>query len=123
MKKFIVLASAVLSISWALVAGEPPVSPTLMPSASDPNEPNAIGPKRSRKEMKKEMREEMRKEREKMHSKMQESCGAELQTAGCAGKTGGDMMQCMRTYREAHPEFKLSEKCREVHSEKHKMMK
>lgn len=113
MKKFILLITATLSLEFGAFAHEPP--------ASDPNAPNAIGPKKTRKEMKQEVRAQMKEQREMLQAKILEACGPDLQTAGCSGKTGGDMMKCMRTYKEAHPDFKMSDACREAHSEKREL--
>lgn len=106
MKKYILTLVLALSsgFTFAATAGEPP-------------------PAQTRKEMKKQMREEMKQKREMLHAKILEACGPDLQTAGCSGKTGGDMMQCMRTYKEAHPDFKVSDACREAHGEKREMKK
>ncbi|MCC2680072.1 MAG: hypothetical protein K0R29_2648 [Pseudobdellovibrio sp.] len=115
MKKLMILLGAVVTMSFGSFAQEP--------AASDPNAPAAHGPKQTKKEMKKQMREEMKQKREMLHAKILEACGPDLQTAGCSGKTGGDMMQCMRTYKEAHPEFKVSDACREAHEGKRELKK
>jgi len=124
MKKLILILAASPGLIFTAFAGEPP--PVAMPAkqaASAPIAPDAKGPKQSRKEMKKQMREEMKQKREMLHSKILEACGPDLQTAGCSGKTGGDMMQCMRQYKEAHSEFKVSEACKEAHGEKREFRK
>lgn len=115
MKKFILILTATVGLSFTAFAEEP--------AGSAPTAPTANGPKQTRQQMKKEVRDKIKAKREMVHAKVMEACGPEMQTAGCAGKEGGDMMQCMRTYKEAHPEFKPSDACREAHGERREFRK
>jgi hypothetical protein len=113
MKKLMLMTVAVIGLSFGAFADEPP--------ANAANSPNASGPKHTRQEMRKKIHEENKEKIQAMQAKIKEACSADIATAGCTGKEGGEMMQCMRTYKESHKDFKASEGCREVMGERREM--
>jgi hypothetical protein len=105
MKKFILMTVAALSFSFGAFADE-------TQPATAPNTPAASGPKHNRQEMRRKIHEENRAKIEATQAKIKEACAADITTAGCSGKEGGEMMKCIRMYKESHKDFKASDSCR-----------
>jgi hypothetical protein len=49
------------------------------------------------------------------HTAVQAACSQEIATAGCGGeKLGHGLLKCVRSYKKAHADFKLSESCQKA---------
>ena len=68
-------------------------------------------------------RGEMKAEHTDIVTKVKAACAPEIQATGCSQDLGKGLLKCIRAYKKAHKEFKISDSCKEASHEGREMHK